>query len=236
MAALLWGQAASAQDFYVVVSGGGVGVKITTVPYTISGPGFYYLGKNLTHIGTTHAITVAADNVTLDLMGFSLTHTGAVGTERGIYMNNRANVEIRNGTVSGFYEGIRENNGAGSKHRVINVRAINNTTSGIFLYGTNHLVKGCDGCNNGTNGIFVEQGVIADCVAGNNSTYNIRIHAGSVLGNHAFGNALYNFWVGSGFASPTSILVDRNSAFGAVFSNYIIDGSPTGVVMGTNSP
>ena len=39
-------------DFYVVVGGGGVGTKITSLPFTISAPGFYYLGSNLTYTGT----------------------------------------------------------------------------------------------------------------------------------------------------------------------------------------
>ena len=34
-------------DFYVVAGGGGVGTKITSLPYTIDKPGFYYLGGNL---------------------------------------------------------------------------------------------------------------------------------------------------------------------------------------------
>ncbi|MBU4448351.1 MAG: hypothetical protein KKD99_07175, partial [Proteobacteria bacterium] len=65
----------------------GVGTKITSVPYTISSPGFYYLGGNLTYSGTGSAISVDADNVTLDLMGFSLTGAGKSISNCGINPN-----------------------------------------------------------------------------------------------------------------------------------------------------
>ena len=60
------------------------------------------LAGNLTYSGSTNAITVSADDVTLDLMGFSLTNSGAKGSTYGINLSGRTNVEIRNGTVRGF--------------------------------------------------------------------------------------------------------------------------------------
>ena len=97
-------------DFYVVAVGGGVGTKITSLPYTISNPGFYYLSGNLTYSGTEQAIIILSDNVTLDLMGFSLTGAGKYISGFGIapfYLETfYNNVEIRNGTVSGFGFGV----------------------------------------------------------------------------------------------------------------------------------
>ena len=84
-------------DIYV---GGPYGTKITSLPYVISAPGAYYLGGNLSYAGNDHGITVNADNVTLDLMGFTLAYTGTPAPcNFGIYMDNRNNVEIRNGTM-----------------------------------------------------------------------------------------------------------------------------------------
>ena len=86
-AVLLSGSAAWAQgDFYVIAGGGPpVGTKISSVPYTITQPGFYFLTGNLTYNGAGNAITVSANNVTLDLMGFSLSHTGSATIERHLY-------------------------------------------------------------------------------------------------------------------------------------------------------
>lgn len=253
VAVVLWGQAAWAQDMYVIAVGG-VGTRITSVPYTISAAGLYYLGSNLTHTGTTDAITVIVDDVTLDLMGFNLSHTGAVTTQRGIFMNGRANVEIRNGTIRGFNHGIEEQ-GAGNKHRIINIRATNNGNSGIVLAGSNHLVKGCNCSNNSQFGIYLgnSSGNIASCIASNNTSYGIYLASGiiensvaisnsigifltgpgSVLNNAALGNTIQNFHLGSGVA--TNILVDRNSASGLA-TNYLMPAGTTGVVItGNNS-
>jgi hypothetical protein len=249
--AILWGQAAWAQDFYVVAVGG-VGTRISAVPYTISAPGFYYLGADLTHTGATNAITVNVDNVTIDLMGFSLTHTGATGNTAGIFMSARTNVEVRNGTVRGFNDGVRET--AGNKHRIINVRSNNNASTGMSLTGASHQIKGCNTSNNG-NGISVQSGIISDCVATNNINFGIALGSGtiadclatnnpgiagihltgpgSVLGNTAFANTARNFELG-GAGVPTSILVDRNSAFG-LNPNYTISPTTTGVVITGNN-
>jgi hypothetical protein len=141
---MLCGQAAWAQsDFYVIAGGGRVGTQITALPYTISTPGFYFLGGNLTFNGSGNAITVVTNDVTIDLMGFTLKNTAAV-PGNGIHMNGIENVEVRNGTVSGFAYGIVEFDGVlGNKHRAINVRATNNLI-GIAFGCSNALIKNCN--------------------------------------------------------------------------------------------
>jgi len=149
-------------DFYVVIGGGGVGTKITSLPLTISQPGFYYLIGNL-NCANIDAITVNADNVTIDLMGFSITAiNGNPGT--GIKINGRNNVEIRNGTLIAWPNGgIYDNNG-GNNYRVFNIRAIG---CGIIIDGNGHLVKGCTVSDTTWDGIAVEQGVISGNVVTN---------------------------------------------------------------------
>jgi hypothetical protein len=251
LAAALCGTAAQA-DFYVVGGPGPpVGTRITSLPYTISNPGFYYFGKNLTYTGSDNAITVNADDVTLDLMGFSLTKSGTPGTTSGIYMNGRSNVEIRNGTVRGFYVGVMEEYYGGKKHHVINVRARNNSGNGISLVGENHLVINCVSSDNGGWGIFLDTGVINKCNVSNNlngihliygiiskciAVYNndgITLNGpGSVLGNSAFHNYSRNFYLGVG--GGNAIIVDRNSAYGLT-TNYYVPPGTTGVQWGINA-
>jgi hypothetical protein len=92
-------------------------IPISSLPFTIDTPGSYYLTGDLTSTG--HGIIVEADHVTIDLNGFSLIGSDS-GIYSGIYMVERSNVEIRNGTVTGFKGGgIDEWNGKG--HRVISV-------------------------------------------------------------------------------------------------------------------
>ncbi len=252
--ALVLGSTTAWADFYVI-SGGGppVGTKITTVPYTISTPGFYYFGKNLTFSGGTDtvAITISADDVTLDLMGFSLTNGGG-NFPRGIYMNGRSNVEIRNGTVGGFKGGVYEASDLGSKHRVINVRAANNRIDGIRLEGNNHQIKNCNssntnsgygiwlhsgvisGCNASYNplGIGLRTGIVTECYASNNNKGIFILGQGNVLGNTAFNNSENNFYFGNGVA--TAIMADRNSAFGLSTNYYVYPGT-TGIRWGVNA-
>ena len=119
-------------DFYVVAAGGGVGTKITSVPYTISNPGFYYLGSNLTYTGSGNAITISSHNATLDLMGFCLTGPGWVeGPATGIRFSiSKMNVEIRNGSINGLATETAEQGGVGSEDSTNNIRV-----RAVFGYG-----------------------------------------------------------------------------------------------------
>ncbi len=166
-------------DFYVVVVPGGVGTKITSLPYTITAPGFYYLTGNLT-CPSGNGITVNSDDVTIDLMGFRLSGNTS---STGIYMNGRKNVEIRNGTLRGWNNAIHEFSSSGVNHRVINVRAEENF-SGIILNAVGSLVKGCTAANN-KSGSGIE--IFAGTVSGNqvrNCYYGIFVSLdGNVTGN-----------------------------------------------------
>jgi len=145
-------------EFYVIAGSRGVGTKIASLPYTISSPGFYYIDKDLSCSGA-HGITINADHVTLDLMGFSLIGPGGTGGNYGVYMSERANVEIRNGTVRNFSgHGIGEGYTGATGHRIVNMRARDNGGSGISLGGTSHTVKGCTAVGNGTTGIYASYG------------------------------------------------------------------------------
>ena len=85
---------------------------INSVPYTISAPGFYQVGANLTYNGngsTNDAIiTVNANNVTLDLGGHYLSgpSTNTATTLFGVYASGKGVITIQNGTISHCYEGI----------------------------------------------------------------------------------------------------------------------------------
>jgi hypothetical protein len=113
--------------FYVIPTRATPGTSINSLPYTVTAPGYYYLTRNLTYNGGT-AITVDADNVTLDLMGFCLTGPGTSNSFFGILIKeSRHKVEVRNGTVSGWGLGILqdpEGTGKGTGQRVIGIRGL----------------------------------------------------------------------------------------------------------------
>jgi hypothetical protein len=204
-------------DFYVVAGGVGVGTKISSLPYTINDPGFYYVTGNLT-AASGNGIIVTKDDVTIDLMGFRINGTSG-GT--GILLNGRKNVEVRNGTFQGWGTVISESQ-TGSGHRVLNVRADTNSI-GIFLYGMGHLVKGCTALSNASYGIFVEGGTISGNVASQCGT-GIYCKWGSVIGNSVWCNA-----------NQKGIEVTTDAQYAAVVDQNAVSGPGTHFPGGSGS-
>jgi parallel beta-helix repeat protein len=192
-------------EFYVIAGSRGVGTKIASLPYTISSPGFYYIDKDLSCSGA-NGITITADHVTLDLMGFSLIGPGGTGGNYGVYMSERANVEIRNGTVRNFPgTGISEANSGATGHRVVNMRARDNGGSGIYLSGTSHTVKGCTAVGSTYDGIYAGMG---STVTGN------TCRANTVYGIYLSGNNLVDQNTATGNGTDKNMNSCSNCTFG----------------------
>jgi len=78
-------------------------IPISSLPFNITSPGSYYLTTNLTGVSGTNGITITADNVTIDLRGFTL--EGVPGAQDGIYVpgpTHYLNLTLQNGTVRGW--------------------------------------------------------------------------------------------------------------------------------------
>jgi hypothetical protein len=204
-------------DIYV---GGPLGTKITRLPYTIGTSGAYYLGGNLSYSGG-NGITIAADHVTLDLMGFTLAGPGSANS--AIYMNGRTNVEIRNGTLTGWQFGIYEA-GSGQLHRLINVRA-SGSQDGIHINSSSatsggHLIKGCEATSTGSgSAIFVSGRVMVTGCTVNCTNNGIGIYfwdSGMASGNVVSGNS-----------SSNGILINNNGE--ALLINNQVTGCTTGI-------
>lgn len=154
-----------------------------SAPYTITSPGSYYLtGDIQTTVANQNAITVEANDVTIDLMGFNLIGRGT-GNGCGIFMNRRTNVEICNGTVRDFGGyGIIEQSPTyvgtkwGEGHRVLGIRAEFNGKSGIVLNGISNMVRDCTVYLNDVNGIVVGGGsIVISNISGNNGIPTIGV-------------------------------------------------------------
>jgi parallel beta-helix repeat protein len=195
--ALLWNAAPAMADgdIYVIAGGGAAGTRIASLPYTISNAGFYYVASNLTYTGTLDAgITVSADDVTIDLMGFRLSNDG---TKTAIYNSNQyKNLEIRNGTLSGWYNGIHSYDS--NNNRFINMRIEGSTQLGIYLNGYGHLIKGCTISNTSDTGIWlVGGGTISNNVVNNNTFYGIVAGGYSMISNNLVSNSAQHIYLSS---------------------------------------
>jgi hypothetical protein len=178
--------------------------------YIINSSGSYYLTGDVT-TSSKSAIRVNADDVTIDLAGFTLAGPNSGSFYYyGVYMNGRVNVEIRNGTTRGYFNGIHENDQNSHGHRVINIRAISNAKSGIYLPGKNNLIKDCSISDTG--------GVTGHYI------YGIRTGEGSTV----TGNLIYN----NGISHTTSVFGISASFNSTVIGNTIRDNgtSATGAI------
>ena len=183
----------------------------TSAVYVIDQPGSYYFTGDVNVVATDkHGIIVEVNDVTIDLMGYSLIGPRS-GTGYGILISAPSNVEIRNGTVRDFgYYGIRETGSTGKGHRVISVRVLSNGQIGMYLYNLGHLIKDCTAVENGGSGIH---GGASSTVTGNtaydNGNYGISASVGStVTGNTAYNNGSRGISAGSGST------VTANTAYG----------------------
>jgi parallel beta-helix repeat protein len=200
---------------------------ITSLPYTITAQGSYIINQNLK--ASWHGIKVQANNVTIDLNGYSISGNNTSGGY-GIYMNGRSNVEIRNGTIRNFgSHGIYEESSSGNSHRVVNVRVMNNKGNGILLLGSNHMVKDCTTSNNGGSGIYTHVG----CMISGNTVYDngyegISANSGStIIGNTAYSNGGHGIYCnGGGVCTVKNNTVSYNQWNGiSLNGNSLVDGN-----------
>jgi parallel beta-helix repeat protein len=178
---------------------------ISSLPYTISAPGSYYLTRNLTATGSSAGITISADNVTVDLDGFALIGGGG-GTVAGISMPGmQKNACIRNGTIRSwtngglrafstancFYEKLRisDNTGGnaiagvliGSRSTIRDCVATKNSGPG-FQSAEICTVTACTASNNSAEGFSLGNAVtVTNCAASGNATYGIKVGEDSVV-------------------------------------------------------
>jgi hypothetical protein len=121
----------------------------------ISQPGSYRLTQNLVHVASKQSpdcLRIGANDVTIDLGGFSLIGDGFEGGAGIIaqFFSGMSNIEIRNGTIRSFGSGISL---IGVKRaRVHNVRVLDNKLSGIAV-GSAAIVSASTAVGNGGSGI-----------------------------------------------------------------------------------
>ncbi|MFP5238193.1 MAG: hypothetical protein ACLGQW_00025 [Acidobacteriota bacterium] len=214
-------------EFYVATAiPPGVGTKIKSLPYTITSPGLYYLGGNLSYSAAGYAITISANDVVLDLMGFELLGNPA---SHGIHVNNNS-VVIRNGAVRGFDTGVST---AWYKYglHLNNLRAYAGRNGFDLSVNDFASVVGCDCSGNSEIGVALKAGLVSGCMANANGTGYYIAGAANVLGNSATGNSYRGFDINSGSAN---VLMDRNMANGNANANYAPNNS-NAITWGVNA-
>lgn len=149
---------------------------IATAPFTIVQPGTYYLTTNLS-VGAGDAITIATNDVVLDLLGFSIFSDSDPPSGCGICLQaGIRNVRILNGFISGqvtnaggvflgpgFNHGIFYSGAPPTNVHVFGVTVSGCKTNGIYLGPNATTVEQCLVDSIGAFGIVA--GHVRECIA-----------------------------------------------------------------------
>lgn len=155
-----------------------------SLPYVIDEPGAYILTSNLDGQPGQYGIIVSADNVTIDLNGFTLQGDGGEGGH-GVFLTfNQDEVRpftdltVTNGHIDGWGgDGI---NGEGEHILVDRVTVTNNTGYGIRV-SIGNAVRHCIARGNGAIGIFGHLTSVENCVSVGNGDVGIKTVGGSIV-------------------------------------------------------
>lgn len=141
-------------------------IPITSIPATINQPGSYYLTGNmaLSNVGS-YGIYIGADNVTVDLGGFTI-DGGGTGSS-GVYVetagDGHTGIVVRNGTATNWvFDGFSVS-GASDNFAVL--ENVNATYNNIGISGYHVSVDGCATAHNSSAGISVIQSNVGGCTA-----------------------------------------------------------------------
>ena len=159
---------------------------ISSLPFTITTSGSYYLTGNLSPGVNQNGIIVAADNVTIDLNGFTLFGGGGGSGGRQIWSSTaRQNVVIRDGTLRNWPgSGVNFYDSGSVLTTVENIQSISNGFTGIAVKNGSH-VKDCLTVGNGIRGILVDNDTLVEhCKASGNLSLGIGAGTGCQLLNN----------------------------------------------------
>ena len=227
---------------------------ISSLPFTISAPGSYYLTTSLTAAANVNGININADHVTLDLNGFEVVGSPGTATYGIRVATAHYHVTILNGTVRNWPgNGVTIQNSNTTTVRVERVRELNNDGYGIALginsvavdcmaiYNAAAGIKGGDGCQilrcnassqYGVTGDGFDLGanaLVSDCQATGNVRNGFLVGIHSALQN-CVANDNLNHGISAGQATTISgCAASNNSNFGiSIASGTIKDCTASG--------
>ena len=208
------------------------------MPLVITNSGSYYLTESLLGQANTNGIEITANNVHLDLNGFTL--GGVSNSWSGIYASgSRRNITVANGVLRGWGWYGLDAGGADDSH-VIDVKAYTNSSLGIYVgdgcsvvrctaasnggsgiyAGSNCNIDGCTSRSNGSDGFYVgDASKVTGCIARDNTRDGIDVSTDCrVVGSIAKGNGEHGIE-----ASSVCNIIDCVSRGNAQDGIYVTD-------------
>jgi parallel beta-helix repeat protein len=218
---LLVGQFALPQALRAAESYDNCAGTISTLPTTIATQGVWCLKGDLgTAITDGSAITIAANNVTIDCNDFKIggLAAGDTSTAIGISASSRQNVTIRHCGIRGFQYGISVVGGGG--HLVEDNRLDNNLSVGVYLYGSDNSVIRHNRVYD-TGGYPINTNVYGIDAYGNDAIEITDNIVAGVVGTPGYYNAVTGIYLGNYTANV-------NRATAHITGNRISGLAPTG--------
>jgi hypothetical protein len=237
-------------------------ITSTAGPFNITSSGSYYLTRNIGY--GDNGLVISADDVTIDLNGFSLLGPGT-GSGNGIFVSGtHKNLTVRNGEIHGFgghgisasttdnvvveHVTVSDNGAApatgmalGNHARVTECSATGNG-NGIYV-AADSIVSRCSATGNTGSGIVSSSSgsLIEYCTASRNSVYGVSVTSdATVVHCVAFGNGSRGITAAAG-CTITDCVVTSNGAYGiytendAVVSKCVARKQGTGIHVGDNA-
>ena len=155
-------------------------IPVGSSTYNITGDGSYYLTGNLT-VSTSSAIAITANDVTLDLNGFTIAATAGNNGGRGIYYGGNGHLTVRNGHIrgdttydsgnntfsnAGIGDGILIQSGTSVLIENIDVTGVSNSGINVNSSATSAVISHCQTIIAGASGITTEgRSALDHCIA-----------------------------------------------------------------------
>jgi hypothetical protein len=204
------------------------GMPISSLPFTLSQPGSYYVTRDLTAAFGQNGVTISASNVTLDLNGFTLHGTSQTG-DAVLITGSPSAITIKDGMVRGWYNGIDAQ--LGSNVTISGITAAQNGGSsadgsyGIILMN-NSILEDCNVTDGAATGVLAVNSTVRDCVISHNANDGI-FAAGGVFMEHTRTRANHTAagnWLDTRFAATNSMLENDLGEVGVDVSGVNANG------------
>jgi parallel beta-helix repeat protein len=212
---------------------------ISSIPFTITFAGAYYLTTNLTGVSGTNGITIAANNVVLDLKGYSL--VGVPGSMEGIVVSgNHTNLWIGNGTIRNWdLDCIDALNSQSSRFTDLTIIGSGNTG---LRPGPTSFLTGCVSIANAQEGFLAfDHCYLSECAARNNGAAGIsagndcRITDCQAQFNNSDGIAVGTGCSISGCTSANNVNSGISTGSGCTISHCATANNNNGILAGADS-
>jgi len=216
-------------------------------PIVVGGPPItvtedYTLTQDITFSGD--GFIIRADNITLDLNGHTITGE-PFSADRGILVSGRNGITIKDGTITGFSQGIQL--GHADNNIIQKIISQNNTSNGIHIMSDsdNNLIDDCTFTGNTDHGIYIDgsdgvlpskNNTVQNCTVSNNPDGINVYHS---VGNSLVSNTINNF-PGSGiflkYSESNHVLFNRFSNDGVSIGQgiHLDDACNFNVIQGNN--